>query len=168
MRWRLATCWPATSTAGAGVDVAFADLRPMAPPGDGQERHLPVHGRGAEPSRYVRPQTRAQPPGRPAAAAELQAGDHAHGRRARAPHGLAAEVEAAWPERDLGVRLAAAHRHLRRRHRGDPLVLVQRVEPCRRRLPDEHRLDAGRPPLAGELGDLWAGHREREPARASS
>ena len=29
-------------------------------------------------------------------------------------------------------------------------------------------LDAGRPPLDGELGDLWAGYREREPARASS
>ena len=147
------------------VDASFAGFGPVAPPGDGPERHLPVHGRGAEPSRYVRPQTRAQPPGRPAAAAELQAGDHAHGRRPRAAPGLAAEVEAARPEWDLGLRLAAAHRHLRRRHRGDPFLLVQRVEPRRGRLPDEHGLDAGRPSLAGELGDLRAGHREREPAR---
>ena len=90
------------------------------------------------------------------------------GEGALAAPGLAAEVEAARPERDLGLRLAAAHRHLRRRHRGDPLVLVQRAEPRRRRLPDEHRLDAGRPALAGELGDLRPGHREREPARRSS
>ena len=42
------------------------------------------------------------------------------------------------------------------------------LEPRRRRLPDEHRLDAGGPALAGELGDLRPGDREREPARVSS
>ena len=57
---------------------------------------------------------------------------------------------------------------LRRRAGGDPLVLVQRPEPRRRRLPDEHRLDPGRPAFAGELGQLRPGHREREPARRSS
>ena len=115
------------------------------------------------------PKPALEPAGRQAAAAELQAGDHADGR---------GPLAASWPrsgtwkqhgaERDLGLGLAAAHRHLRRRPGGDPLVLVQRAEPRRRRLPDEHRLDPGRPALAGKLGELRPGDREPEPARLSS
>ena len=62
-----------------------------------------------------------------AAAAELQARDHADGRRPRAAPGIAAEVEAARPEWDLGFGLAPAHRDVRRRPGGDPIVLVQRA-----------------------------------------
>ncbi len=140
----------------------------LAAAGDCPERDLPVHGRRPEPHRYLRPQAGAEPARRPAAAAELQAGDHADGRGPCAAAGVAAEVEAARAERPVGLRLAAAHRHLRRRAGGDPLVLVQRAEPRRRRLPDEHRLDPRRPPVAGELGELRPGHRERQPARRSS
>jgi hypothetical protein len=56
-------------------------------------------------------------------------------------------------------------RPVRRRHRRDPLLLGRRHESLRRRLPDEHRLDPGRPAVAGRLGQLRPGHREREPAR---
>ena len=100
-----------------------------------------------------------------AASAELQARDHADGRRPGAAAGLAAKMEAARPERDLGLRLAAAHRDVRRRPGGDPIVLVERVESRRGRLPDEHGLDAGGPAVAGKLGDLRARERECEPAR---
>ena len=99
---RLALCDLLARDAGgrARVDVSRSPISaPWRRPGDGQERHLPVHGRGPEPSRYVRPQARAQPAGRPAAAAELQAGDHAHGRRA---------ARRSWPRSGNGSSMARA------------------------------------------------------------
>ena len=80
------------------------------------------------------------------------------GEGAGAALAIAAEVEAAWPEWHLGVRLASEHRHVCRRACRDPVVLVQRLEPRRGRVPDEHGLDARGSSLARKLGDLWLGH----------
>ena len=51
----------------------------------------------------------------------------------------------ARPERHLGIGLVAAHRPVRRRHRGHSLLLGDGLEPFQRRQPDEHRLDPRRP-----------------------
>ena len=127
--WRPGSSRPAGSRCGGGrcVSGPCRDLGFVATPCAGSERHLPVHGRRAEPPRHLRPQARAEPPGRPVASSQLQAGDHPHGRGPRAASGLEAKVEAARPERDLGIRLAPAHRDLRRRTGGDPILLVQRA-----------------------------------------
>ena len=65
----------------------------------------------------------------------------------------------------MGLRLAAAHRDVRRRPGVIRSLLGRRPESLRRRLPDEHRLDPRRPAVAGRVGQLRPGHREREPAR---
>ena len=99
--------WLASAGSGFGVlaltallteGVRAADSQkapnPLAPKtaalhADGEERHLPVHGGRPEPHRPVRSQAAAQRAGRPAAAAELQAGHHGDGRDRLAAAGLA-------------------------------------------------------------------------------
>ena len=73
-------------------------------------------------------------------------------------------VETARPERTLGQRLAAAHRDVRGRSRGDSLLLGGRHQSLRRRLPDEHRLDPRGPAFARRVGQLRARHGEPESA----
>ena len=60
------------------------------------------------------------------------------------------------------------HRRARRRHDDHPLLLGRRPESRRLGVPDEHRVDPGRPAVDGRVGDLWAGHGEPESARRSS
>ena len=88
--------------------------------------------------------------GRQAAAGRASARHHADGRgRTRRCWPSSAKWKQHGAERPLGLRLAAAHRRVRRRPRRHPLLLGRRPQPLRRRLPDEHRLDPRRPAVAG-------------------
>ena len=67
-RWRSPPCWATGPTAGRGTRGRIRpDGTPAgALPGEGEERHLPVHGRRAVAGRHVRPQAPARPRARPA------------------------------------------------------------------------------------------------------
>ncbi len=147
-----------------GLSQPFA--RKSALPGEGQVRHLPVHGRRAEPRRSHRPEARTHQTERQAAARELRQGAHADGHRRQQPARLANASSTKYGKSGLDFsRLAAAHGDVRRRLRAAPGLLGRRPQPRRQRLPDEHRLVlAGRPSL-GSWAVYGLGTREPEPAR---
>ena len=133
--------------------------------GEGEERHLPVHGGRAEPHRPVRPEAAAQPAGRQADARELSARSS---RRWASSARRCCASRRRWTrhgERALGsptgCRTSATC--------ADDLAVVRSCwadghQPLGRRVPDEHRLDPRRPAVAGVVGDVRPGHREPEPA----
>ena len=84
--------------------------------------------------------------------------------RKQHPDGIQADLEAVRAERHVGLRLVSEHRRTRRRHDGHPLLLGGRPQSRRLGLPDEHRLDSGRPSVDRRLGHVWAGQRQPQPA----
>ena len=68
----------------------------------------------------------------------------------------------------MGLRLAAAHRRVRRRPGRHPLLLGRRHQPLGRRLPDEHRLDPRRPAVARVAGSPTASAPRTRTCRRSS
>ena len=140
-----------------------------APSAHGQVRHLAVHGRRPQPRRPVRPQAGAAngwpasrcPPPSAKSITAMGTGDNTlmPSKRTWKQYGQSGIWVSDWyPE----------HRAARRRHHGDPLLLGRRPEPRRLGLPDEHRLDPRRPPLAGRVGHLRPGHPRTRTCRPSS
>ena len=88
--------------------------RPRPLPAAGEERHLPVHGRRAEPARAVRPQAQAPEAARPADPRVVHQGQavrlhgHLHQGAAEAA-GHDAQVRPARRVGRLGLRVPAAH-----------------------------------------------------------
>ena len=113
------------------------------------ERDFPLHGWRAKPARYVRSKAAGQRTGRSAVAREHQATVHADGgleqRLARQPR-----TSFARPDR-VAFRSRTGCLTSRPGRRADrhSLVLGRRAESRRLGLPDEHRLDSGRPAEPG-------------------
>ena len=131
---------------------------------EGQARHLPVHGRRAQPDGPVRPQACAREVGRQTAAGvDRPAQEPVHQRRGgdstQHPH-----VPEARAERRRDFRPPAAPRHLRRRHLLPAGVLVQqhRARPGDVRAAQRAHPDGLAEPR--QLGHLRARQRQREPA----
>ena len=142
-------------------------------PAEGEERHLPVHGRRAEPARAVRPQAEAPGAPRPADPRVVHQGQavrlHGHLRQgaAEAP-GDDAEVRPARPVRGLGLGVPAAPRQGRRRRRRRPIGGDRRLQPRPGQAVHQHRLAAVRPAEHGLVGHLRPRQRVAATCPASS
>ena len=126
-------------------------------PGPGEARHLPVHGRGPVARRYLRLQAEALEP--------TTASRSARGGRRRQAARLAVEVQAARPERPVDLRAVPRGRQARRRPVPGQQHADRPAEPPAGVPPAAHRHLPVPPAVAGRLGALRPGHREREPAR---
>ena len=131
----------------------------------GEERHLYVHGRRAEPDRPVRSQAGTREnAGAVAARVDDQAVEarvhQAERRGARQP----AQVRALRQVRDGAIGLHSAHRHVRRRHLPGALDVHRRVQSSSGPVAADERHDAGRPADVRRVDGVRTGERVREPA----
>ena len=152
----------------AGGGPVADPLAPKKPhfAGQGEARHLPVHGRGPEPSGTVRQQAAARQVRRQAAAGRAAQGlpGRVHQPELEAPR-AEVQVRQARQVRGRAVGTAAAPGDRRRRHRHRQVDGHRRVQP--RPGPDlhEHRLAAVRPAEPRVVGHLRPGQRVAGPAR---
>ena len=157
----------ATSSATAPVNAAVNPLAPKPPmfAAEGEERHLPLHGRRALPGRSVRLQAQASAVRRPGIPEEFIKGE-----RFAFIKGTPKLLGSPYRIRALGQVRRAKFRSCcrtsagRRRHRHRALHAHHAVQP--RAGPDlhEHRLPDHRPAQHGLLDDLRAGQRVQRPA----
>ena len=148
----------AAAAPSEGVINPFLPRKPHFEP-KAKSRHLPVHGRRAEPRRSVRPEAGTDADARQAAAGAASA-------RCITPMGtggnnlLASKRKFAkhGKSRPRLLRLAAAHGEVRRRLRRPAGLPRRRAQPRRLRLPDEHRLHPRRPAEPRVVGALRPRH----------
>ena len=132
--------------------------------GQGEERHLPVHVRRAEPRRHVRLQARSSTSStarrsrsRRSAAAARRTRGGSSGRSGSSSSTASAASGSATCSRNLAT--------LRRRHRVPPLDERRLADPRLGHAADEHGPDPLGQPVPGLVGELRPRQREREPAR---
>ena len=153
----------------AAAETARTFANPLAPKpphfaGQGQERHLPVHVRRAQPGRYLRLQAEAVRPRR-----QDHPGEDLRPRRPqeRGPRRRAeVEVQAVRPVRQVGQRPVPAPGHLRRRHRLPPLDDGRLADPRLGHAADEHGQDPVAAARASARGSTtaWAASTRTCPA----
>ncbi len=132
---------------------------------DGQVGDLAFHGRRPQPHRSLRSEACSGTSRRPAVAGFLRQADHRDGYRQQLPHAVQADLEAARPERHLGLRLVRPHCRACRRPDRVSRLLRRRFEPRRVGVPDEHRIDSCGTAGSRRMGDLWTRIGESEPAK---
>ncbi len=154
----------ADSIAGADNNDAKADPLWPKPPhfaAESQAMHLHLSGGRAQPDGSVRPQAHAQRAQWSAAAGEPDQGSplRIHPEGIGHGHGKLPQVRQTRRMRHGVLRLAAAHRDLRRRHRDDPLDAHRGVQPSSGPVDDEHWRAAIRPAQHGFVDQLRLGKR---------
>ena len=144
----LAGAWAVGPNGPSGAQIA--SLRAQ-----GQEHHLPLHGRRPVPVGLVRPEADARDPQREAVPGGVLKGraicvyqGHAHA------VGLAVQVQGVRSIRANDLRDAAAHPGDRRRHHRNPVDAHRRVQPRPGSDFHEYRLPATGPSSDGLLADL--------------
>ena len=142
-------------TADRAVKFEPAGAAAAAFPGEGPQRHLPVHGRRAVAGRHVRSQAAPRPRARPADQGQ-DAPDAVQQRRQRAR--LPLEVPPVRRERHPGQRPVPARRPVRRRPGDRPLDGLELLRAHQRQLLHAHRQRAAGPaqPWARGSPTAWA------------
>ena len=162
-RWR--RCWRRKAAAHIGCRRESAGAEKAAAAGQGEERHLHVHGGRTQPARSVRSQARAGQMERQAAAGRDDEEHEARLHQAdRGGAGQPARVQAGRPIGHRVFRLHSAHGLVRRRYVPGPLHVQRCLQSSSGPVAAVQRHHAVRASDVRRLGALRAGQRIAEPA----